>query len=222
MPAIQIMPSILAADFGDLRSECHRLIDAGVDQLHVDIMDGVFVPNVSFGSKAVEIAKGAVPLHVHLMLSDPMPYLDEFVRAGADTLSIHVESNCDAVEGLQRIRALGARAGITLNPKTPVETVFDIVEQELADEVLIMSVEPGFGGQTYMDDVESKLIRLRQHWPNLDIAIDGGIDQMSVGSAAKNGANLIVSGSYIFNQPDLAEAIKTLGRIACKNQPHIH
>ena len=183
-------------------------------------MDGVFVPNISFGSKAVEIARGTVPLHVHLMLIDPIPYLDEFVKAGANTLSIHMESNCDAIEGLQKIRALGVRAGITLNPKTPVETVFDIVEQELADEVLIMSVEPGFGGQKYMTDVESKLFRLRQRWPNLDIAIDGGIDQMSVGSAAKNGANLIVSGSHLFNQPNLTDAITTLRRIACENEPH--
>ena len=220
MPAIQIMPSILAADFGDLRSECHRLINAGADQLHIDVMDGVFVPNISFGSKAVEIARGTVPLHVHLMLIDPIPYLDEFVKAGADTLSIHMESNCDAIDALQRIRALDVRAGITLNPKTPVETVFDIVEQELADEVLIMSVEPGFGGQKYMTDVESKLFRLRQQWPNLDIAVDGGIDQMSVGSAAKNGANLIVSGSHLFNQPNLTDAITTLRRIACENEPH--
>ena len=195
MPAIQIIPSILAADFGDLRSECHRLINAGADQLHVDVMDGVFVPNISFAG-AVEIARGAVPLHVHLMLIDPIPYLDEFVKAGADTLSIHMESNCDAIEGLVKTLLIGVRAGITLNPKTAVETVFDIVEQELADEVLIMSVEPGFV-QKYMTDVESKLMRLRQHWPNLDIAIDGGIDQMSVGSAAKNGANLIVSGSHL-------------------------
>ncbi|MAW39501.1 MAG: ribulose-phosphate 3-epimerase [Kiritimatiellaceae bacterium] len=218
LPAIQIMPSILAADFGDLRAECHRLVEAGADQLHIDVMDGVFVPNLSFGAQAVKVAVGAIPLNVHLMMINPGPYLDDFAKAGADTISIHVESNCDAVEALRNIRALGARAGITLNPKTPVEQVFDIVEAGLADEVLVMSVEPGFGGQAYMAEVEEKLLVLRRRWPDLDLAIDGGIDDRSVQGASAHGANLIVSGSHLFKQPALDEAISILRSEAEEHQ----
>ena len=218
MPSIQVMPSILAADFGQLRAACHRLVEAGADQLHIDVMDGVFVPNLSFGAQAVEVAAGAIPLHVHLMMINPLPYIDDFVRAGADTISIHVESNCDTVDALRKIRACGARAGITLNPKTPVEEVFDVVEAGLADEVLVMSVEPGFGGQAYMAEVETKLLVLRRRWPDLDLAIDGGIDNQSVRGASANGANLIVSGSHLFNQPALEEAISTLRSEAEKHQ----
>ena len=218
MPAIQIMPSILAANFGDLHSECHRLIDAGADQLHIDVMDGVFVPNISFGINAVEVARGSIPLNVHLMVINPIPYLEGFVKAGADTISIHIESNCDAKEALSRIRNLGIRAGIALNPKTPLKQISNILEAGLADEVLVMSVEPGFGGQRYMGDVENKLIQLRNSWPNLDIAIDGGIDDDSVCSAARSGANLIVSGSHLFVQSELSNAICNLRSKAKKNQ----
>jgi ribulose-phosphate 3-epimerase len=212
MQDVQIMPSILAADFGALRAGCERSAEAGADQLHVDVMDGVFVPNISFGAEAVRVAAGAVsiPLNVHLMVVNPMPYLEVFAAAGSDTILVHVESECDAEQALREIRCLGKRAGITINPNTAVDDVYALVDVGLVDEVLVMSVEPGFGGQTYLPSAEPKLAALRKRYTELDLSVDGGINGETVKGAVGHGANLIVAGSYLYRQADMSKGIREL------------
>jgi ribulose-phosphate 3-epimerase len=219
MPNIQIMPSILAADFGRLAEECKRAEDAGADQIHVDVMDGVFVPNISMGPNVVKMSAATVgiPQNVHLMVIKPQHHIQAFADAGSDTILIHIEAKCDVVETLASIRALGKRAGITVNPETPVESIFPCLEERLVDEVLVMSVHPGFGGQKYISSVEEKISTIRRMMPEVDIAIDGGIDNETVIPAAAAGANLFVAGSYLFKQDDMAAAIADLRKSAKHN-----
>jgi ribulose-phosphate 3-epimerase len=219
MQDIQIMPSILAADFGRLAEGCTRAQDAGADQIHVDVMDGVFVPNISFGPDVVKMSSSVVeiPQNVHLMVIEPQHYIKTFADAGSDTILIHIEARCDVVETLAEIRALGKRAGITINPETPVERVFQCLEDRLVDEVLVMSVHPGFGGQKYISSVEEKISTIRRMADWVDIAIDGGIDNETVVPAAAAGANLFVAGSYLFKQADMAAAVADLRNMARDN-----
>ena len=209
MPTIEIMPSILAADMGNLEAGIRLCEQSGADQIHVDVMDGVFVPNISMGPAAAAMADRVtdLPLDVHLMLVRPQEHIEAFAKAGSDTILIHIEADCDVEDTLRKIRGLGCKAGITVNPPTPVDFIFRVLEDGLVDEVLVMSVNPGFGGQSYIADVEEKVAEVRRRYPDMLIAIDGGIDQETIKSAAAHGANMFVAGTSLFKAPDMKAAI---------------
>ena len=207
----QILPSLLAADYGILAEEIRRAEASGADALHLDIMDAHFVPNLSFGPDVVALCRRVAPSffrHVHLMLTRPDLYLEPFAAAGAQTIQIHVEADCDLHAELPRIRALGLRAAIALNPETPAEAVFPYLG--LCDEVLVMTVHPGYGGQSFIADCLPKISLIRRRASNLDIMVDGGINAETALLAAKAGANQLVAGSYLFKQSDMATAVAAL------------
>jgi len=215
---ILILPSLLAADFGRLEQGAKAAEAAGGDALHLDIMDGHFVPNLSMGPDVVRMARRAVriPLSVHLMMSNPEPYLECFVEAGADILLVHIEIDGDIPGMLRRIRDLGARPGITLNPATPAERVFDCLP--LVDEVLCMTVNPGYGGQSFMAGVLPKIARLRtqlrERGLKAAISVDGGIDLATAPRAAAAGANAFVAGTALYRLADMAAGVDALRRAA--------
>jgi ribulose-phosphate 3-epimerase len=206
---------MLLCDFGNLAQEVQRLKDAGAPALHLDVMDGHFVPNLTYGLSLVEAFRQLtdLPLDVHLMISNPEAYLERYVQAGADSLTIHIEAVPQPAPLLQHIRSLGAGAGIALNPHTPLEKL------ELAlkhcDLVLVMSVEPGFGGQAFEAVALEKLERLRQRLPaEVLLEVDGGVNETTIASCARAGARLFVTGSAIFKQADYKESIQRLSRLA--------
>lgn len=204
-PTIQILPSLLAADFGRFREESRRAETAGADALHLDIMDGHFVRNVSFGPDVVRMARGAVrmPLSVHLMMERPDLYVRAFVEAGASLLLIHQEAPCDVAGTLREIRSLGITPGLTLNPETPADLAFPLLDAGLADEVLCMTVHPGFGGQSFLATVLPKLAVLRRRYPVLDLSVDGGIGVETAARAAAHGANAFIAGTTLFRAADM-------------------
>jgi ribulose-phosphate 3-epimerase len=210
---IQVLPSLLGADFGRLADEIKRAEASGADALHLDIMDGHFVPNLSFGPDVVALARRVAPdfyRNVHLMMTRPDLYLEKFAAAGAQTIQIHVEAECDVAATLERIRALGLRNAIVINPETPVEALEPYLD--LVDEVLVMTVHPGYGGQKFIAECLAKVSHLRSARPELDIMVDGGVNGETAKGAIAAGANMLVAGSYLFGKANMKEAVDDMRR----------
>lgn len=214
---LEILPSLLAADFGRLADEILRAEASGADALHLDIMDPHFVPNLSFGPDVVALSRRTASgfyRNVHLMMSRPDLYLEKFAAAGAQTIQIHVEADCDLHVELARIRALGVKPAIVLNPETPVERIAPYLGE--VDEVLVMTVHPGYGGQKFIADCLPKVSWVRERYPSLDIMVDGGVNGDTAEESVKAGANQLVAGSYLFRQSDMAAAVADMRmRCAC-------
>ena len=208
---LEILPSLLAADLGRLAEETRRAEASGADALHIDIMDPHFVPNMSFGPSIVDFCRKTCPAfyrNVHLMMSRPDLYIEKFAAAGAQTLQIHVEADCDLHVELKRIRALGVKPAIVLNPETDVEMLTPYLGE--IDEALVMTVHPGYGGQKFIAECLPKVAWLRERRPSLDIMIDGGGNAETIPLAAKAGANQFVAGSYLFGKSDMRAAVSDL------------
>ena len=211
---IKIAPSLLAADMGDLRQAVARVAQAGADYLHLDVMDGAFVPNISFGADVIRaLRKGSrLFFDVHLMVEEPGRYLDDFAAAGADLLTVHYEACRHLHRVIQQIKGLGLKAGVALNPATPVSVLEDILPD--LDLVLIMSVNPGFGGQSYITESTAKIARLAAMLDtaerDIDIEVDGGVSAKNAALPASAGANVLVAGTGVFGQTDFAQAINNI------------
>ena len=211
---VQIAPSILAADFGRLADEIAAVERGGADSIHVDVMDGHFVPNITIGPLIVEAARAAtsLPLDVHLMIERPERYLAEFANAGASGLTVHVEACPHLHRVVQQIKELGLRAGVAINPATPAQAVEPILAD--VDLLLAMTVNPGFGGQKFIASVLPKVDRIRrwldERGLSADLEVDGGVNPRTAAQVAAAGANVLVAGSAIFASPDYAETIATL------------
>ena len=212
----KIAPSILAADFMNLERDIHDLEKNGADFVHVDIMDGIFVPNISIGIPVVQALRPItdLPLDVHLMIDRPIRYVDDFIKAGADFLTIHIEADQpqNTLDALDRIHELGCKAGIVLKPRTPAEAALPYLEK--CDMVLVMTVEPGFGGQKFMADMMPKVQKLRAYLdevnPNCLLEVDGGVDAKTHTLCKESGANVLVAGSAYFKAADRAAFVKTI------------
>ena len=211
-----ISPSILAADFANLERDIRDIEANGSDFVHVDVMDGIFVPNISIGIPVVKAIRPVtkLPLDVHLMIDRPIRYVEDFVKAGADFVTIHIEADQpqNTLEALDKIHALGCKAGIVLKPKTPAEAALPYLEK--CDMVLVMTVEPGFGGQKFMADMMDKVSKLRamldQANPHCLLEVDGGVDETTCSICKDSGANVLVAGSAYFKAQDRSAFVKQI------------
>ena len=213
--SVKLAPSILAADFARLGDQVAEAERAGADRIHVDVMDGHFVPNISMGTPIISSLRKAtrLPLEAHLMISDPDLFVDEFARAGADSFMVHWEGNNDLSRTVQLIKALGKRVGVAINPATPAEVLEEIMQD--LDQVLVMTVNPGFGHQHFLHTTLPKIGRARrmidQIKPECDLEVDGGVDVATAPLAVAAGANVLVAGSAIFNDSEgVTDAMKRL------------
>ncbi len=210
MPKIKIAPSVLSSDFAKLGEEVAALSEAGADWIHFDVMDGHFVPNVTIGPPVVAALRRycSLPMDVHLMMTDPADYVEAFAHAGADMISFHIETGQHHHRIASKIRELGCKPGIVLNPGTTEEEIEFMADA--IDYVLIMTVNPGFGGQKFIPEMLRKIRNVRAMIGDRDLEVDGGIDPHTAPSVIEAGANVLVAGSYVFGNPSYMEAIETL------------
>lgn len=220
---LRIAPSILSADFGRLAEEVRAVEQAGADWIHVDVMDGRFVPNITIGPVVVRAVRQAttLPLDVHLMIVEPEKYLDAFAEAGADVLSVHVETCSHLHRTIQHIRGLGKKAGVVLNPHTPEDTIRYVLQD--IDLILVMSVNPGFGGQAFIPAVLPKLRALRAmidaSGKDIALEVDGGVAPNTAEEVVAAGARVLVAGSAVFQREDYAEAIRSIRTAGSRGLP---
>ncbi len=214
---IKIAPSILSCNFLTLEKEIKAVESAGADLIHIDVMDGHFVPNITIGPLFVEHIKRitSLPLDVHLMIENPSAFVDDFVKAGADIITIHIETDKHILRTLDVIKTSGKKAGITLNPATPLNSIKYAIKE--ADLLLIMSVNPGFGGQSYIDAMDEKIVEAKKMIMEtgnaIDLEVDGGIKATNVKKTVDSGANIVVMGTEIFHSGNYAQKIKEVREI---------
>lgn len=215
---VKISPSILSSDYGKLESELKRMEECGADMIHIDVMDGHFVPNITLGAPIVKCIRKAtdLPFDVHLMISDPYKYTPDFIKAGADIITFHIEADSDIEKTIALINESGAKAGISVKPKTDIEEVFPYLDK--LSMVLVMTVEPGFGGQSFMFETMPKIEKLKAEIESrqleIDIQVDGGINSETIITAAKAGANVFVAGNAIFSSSDAKATISQFKKSA--------
>ena len=216
MADIKIAPSILSADFAKLGDEVRAIDDAGCDYVHIDVMDGHFVPNLTFGPPVIKCIRPHTEkvFDVHLMINPAQPFLQDYADAGADIITVHAEADAHLDRSLQFIRSLGKKAGVSLNPATPESVLEYIIDK--VDLILVMSVNPGFGGQSFIHSQLEKIRRIRQMIGvrPIDLQVDGGVNTKTIGDVVEAGANVVVAGSAVFNGGDYVKSIKDLRQAA--------